>query len=309
MANRRPSLCHFKRPAQLRATPPGQDACHGTTTEQVIGYLEAVLAAGRANIASGKPGAVDMTVLEAAIQELENYNGDKLANDSTRYVQDAEKYTGYVGYPDQNGPVDPSASSAMQTDIGTLARDCPQAAKVGNLAGVVLNGSAAPSAAPAQTDPNRQTCAALDGTGYCPGDDPSPSPPPAPTMTRQADTVVFRVSGTGDPSIQYGTDSSMNNPSDGAGALGDGNYLPWAARVPYDAGAPYYAVTAQLEGSGSIQDSVTEVVTTWCSGSNPKTESFPLARGNASGGYGIATAEYDGGDTGNASQAESDAGC
>jgi hypothetical protein len=74
-------------------------------------------------------------------------------------------------------------------------------------------------------------------------------------------------------------------------------------------------------GSGSIQDSVTEVVTTWCSGSKPRTESLPLASGNASGGYGIATAEYDGGDTGNATaeydggdtgnatQAESDAGC
>jgi hypothetical protein len=52
-----------------------------------------------------------------------------------------------------------------------------------------------------------------------------------------------------------------------------------------------------------------EVVQTWCSGSKPKTESFPLASGSASGGYGIATAEYAGGDTGNASQAESDAGC
>jgi hypothetical protein len=81
--------------------------------------------------------------------------------------------------------------------------------------------------------------------------------------------------------------------------------------MSYDPGALYYAVTAQLEGSGSIQDSVTEVVTAWCSGSNPKTESFPLASGSASGGYGIARAEYVGvgGDTGNASQAESDAGC
>jgi hypothetical protein len=165
-----------------------------------------------------------------------------------------------------------------------------------------------PTAAPAATDPNGQACAALDSQGYCPGDDPSPSPP-APTMTKQTDTVVFRVSGTSEPSIQYGTDSSTNNPSDDVGPLGDGNYLPWTAGVPYNAGALYYAVTAQLEGSGSIQDSVTEVVTTWCSGSKPKTESFPLANGNASGGYGIATAEYDGGDTGNASQAETDAGC
>jgi hypothetical protein len=39
------------------------------------------------------------------------------------------------------------------------------------------------------------------------------------------------------------------------------------------------------------------------------TESFPLASGHASGGYNIAQAEYTGGDTGNAQQAESDAGC
>jgi len=162
--------------------------------------------------------------------------------------------------------------------------------------------------APATTDPNGQTCSALDGQGYCPGDNPSPSAAP-PTMTKQTDTVVFRVSGTGDPSIQYGTDSSTNNPSNGVGPLGDGNDLPWTASMPYSAGALYYAVTAQLQGSGSVQDLVTEVVTTWCSGSKPKTETFPLASGNASGGYGIATAEYDGGDTGNAAQAESDAGC
>jgi hypothetical protein len=156
-----------------------------------------------------------------------------------------------------------------------------------------------------QTDPNGQTCASLDSQGYCPGDDPSPTP----TMTKQADVVVFKVWGSGEPTIQYGTDSSENNPNDGAGPLGDGNYLPWRATMPYDSGALYYAVSAQLEGSGSIQDSVTEVVTTWCSGSKPKTETFSLANGSASGGYAIAQAEYTGGDTGNASQAEQDAGC
>jgi hypothetical protein len=174
-----------------------------------------------------------------------------------------------------------------------------------------------PTPVPVVTDPSGDTCSALDGQGYCPGDDPSGSgspgagspAPAAPTMTKQTDTIVFKVSGSGEPSIQYGSDSSTNNPSDGAGELGDGNYLPWTASMSYDGSALYYAVTAQLEGSGSIQDSVTEVVTTWCSGSNQKTESFPLASGQASGGYGIATAEYAGGDTGNATQAESDAGC
>ena len=78
---------------------------------------------------------------------------------------------------------------------------------------------------------------------------------------------------------------------------------------PGQPNALYYAVTAQLEGSGDVSDSVTEVVTTWCSDGHKHAESFPLASGPASGGYNIARAEYAGGDTGNATQAESDAGC
>ena len=81
------------------------------------------------------------------------------------------------------------------------------------------------------------------------------------------------------------------------------------ASLSYDSGALYYAVTAQLQGSGDISDSVTEVVTTYCSDSSKHTESFQLADGHASGGYNIARAEYAGEDTGNAAQAESDAGC
>jgi hypothetical protein len=128
-------------------------------------------------------------------------------------------------------------------------------------------------------------------------------------MTKQADVIVFRVTGTGMPSIQYGTDSSNTDVPGGYGPLGDGNPLPWSATMTYSAGALYYAVTAQLEGTGNITDTVTEMVTTWCSGQAARTESFPLASGNASGGYAIAQAEYTGGDTGNATQAESDAGC
>ena len=137
---------------------------------------------------------------------------------------------------------------------------------------------------------------------------PVATTPATPTMLSQADTVVFAVTGTGEPSVQYGNGATTNNPSDGAGPLGDGNYLPWQASMTYSAGAEYYAVTAQLEGSGNISDTVTEVITTRCS-NGTHTESFPLANGSASGGYGIAQAEYTGGDTGNASQAESDAGC
>jgi len=138
---------------------------------------------------------------------------------------------------------------------------------------------------------------------------PSPSAPAAPTMTRQTDKVVFKVSGSGYPSIQYGSDSDSRSPAGGYGPLGDGNALPWSASVTYDPSALYYAVSAQLEGYGDISDSVTEVITTYCSDGSHKTESFPLAHGHASGGYNIAQAEYAGGDTGNAAQAESDAGC
>jgi len=128
-------------------------------------------------------------------------------------------------------------------------------------------------------------------------------------MTHQADTVVFKVWGSGYPSIQYGTDSNNNSPPGGYGPLGNGNALPWSASLTYDSRALYYYVSAQLQGYGDISDSVTEVITTYCSDGSHKTESFPLASGHASGGYNIAQAEYTGGDTGNATQAESDAGC
>ncbi len=128
-------------------------------------------------------------------------------------------------------------------------------------------------------------------------------------MTRQTDTVVFAVSGSGYPSVQYGSDSDNNSAQGGYGPLGNGVALPWSASLPYNSGALYYAVSAQLQGYGDISDSVTEVITTYCSDGSHKTESFPLASGHASGGYAIAQAEYAGGNTGNATQAESDAGC
>ena len=128
-------------------------------------------------------------------------------------------------------------------------------------------------------------------------------------MTKQTDKIVFKVWGSGYPSVQYGSDSDTSNPQGGYGPLGDGVALPWSAPMTCDSSALYYAVSAQLEGYGNIRDSVTEVVTTSCSNGHHKTESFPLASGHASGGYAIAQAEYADGDTGNATQAESDAGC
>lgn len=169
--------------------------------------------------------------------------------------------------------------SNVGSDIGALAADCGISA--------TSSGSGSPAAGSAPASPS----------------------PPAPTMTKQTDVVVLRVQGTGYPSIQYGTDSINDQAAGGYGPLGDGNALPWTASLPYNPSALYYAVSAQFEGSGSISDSVTEVITTWCSDGTHKTESFPLASGSASGGYTIAQAEYTGGNTGNAQQAESDAGC
>lgn len=136
-----------------------------------------------------------------------------------------------------------------------------------------------------------------------------PSAPAAPTMTRQTDKVVFKIRGSGYPSVLYGSDSNNNDAPGGYGPLGNGVALPWSASMTYDPNALYYAVTAQLQGSGDISDSVTEVITTYCSDGSHKTDRFPLASGHASGGYAIARAEYADGDTGNATQAESDAGC
>ena len=108
---------------------------------------------------------------------------------------------------------------------------------------------------------------------------PASASAPAPTMTRQTDTVVFKVSGSGYPSVQYGTDSNSNDVPGGYGPLGNGVALPWSASLTYDPSALYYAVSAQLQGSGDISDSVTEVITTYCSDGSHKTESFPLATG------------------------------
>jgi hypothetical protein len=63
------------------------------------------------------------------------------------------------------------------------------------------------------------------------------------------------------------------------GPLGDGNALPWSASMTYNPNALYYAVITQLEGYGDISDSVTEVVTTYCSNGIHKTSGGELSVG------------------------------
>jgi len=218
------------------------------------------------------------------VNELENVSDSNLGVDSTKWINEIK-----------------ARGSNMAAWADNVGSDCQQAGVPKVLNGGTSLATTAPAPSPQVTDPSGNTCSSLDSQGYCPGNDPV-------TMTRQTDTVVFKVWGSGQPSVQYGTDSSTSNPGS-LGPLGDGNALPWEGSMPYNSVALYYAVTAQLEGWGSVSDSVTEVVTTTCSGQAPKTESFTLATGQASGGYAIATAEYASGDTGNVTQAQSDAGC
>ena len=81
---------------------------------------------------------------------------------------------------------------------------------------------------------------------------PSATTPAAPTILSQTHIVVFSVTGTGEPSIQYGNGATTNDPSDGAGPLSDGNYLPWNALRTYSPAVEYYAVAAQLEREAAV---------------------------------------------------------
>jgi hypothetical protein len=243
--------------------------------------------------------------VSAACQDLQSWNSGHAAADKTISSQLAGTQAG-VDFDSMLRAINGGDATGASAAGSALSTDCAKAGVVVHMTTTV-------------TDPNGKTCQALDASGYCPADNPapsasasgSPSPSPSftPTMTRQIDTVVFNVSGNGYPSIQYGTDNNNNSPPGGYGPLGNGNVLPWSASLTYYSNALYYYVSAQLQGSGDISGSVTEVITTYCSDGSHKTESFPLASGHASGGYNIAQAEYTGGDTGNATQAESDAGC
>jgi len=60
-----------------------------------------------------------MAVLETAALDLENYQGDHLAGDAEQYAQDEQSYS------NNGGSVDTSYASALESDIRTLAGDCP----------------------------------------------------------------------------------------------------------------------------------------------------------------------------------------
>jgi hypothetical protein len=128
------------------------------------------------------------------------------------------------------------------------------------------------------TDPNGLSCAAADETsaGYCPGDDPSPTPAP---VTK----VTFVVTGWGNPSITYGSDSDNRDGGGTLGQLGDGNGLPWTRTMTFSGDAMYYSLSAQLEGAGDISCKI--VV------SGPGDAPLTVSHGHASGGYNICSAQ------------------
>jgi hypothetical protein len=122
-------------------------------------------------------------------------------------------------------------------------------------------------------------CVTADDAGYCPGDDPAP---PAPTVN-PATKVTFIVTGWGNPSVTYGTDSDNRDGGGTLGQMGDGNGLPWKRTMTFSGDAQYYSIDAQLEGGGDISCKI--VVT------GPGDDPLIVSHGHASGGYNICSAQ------------------
>lgn len=153
------------------------------------------------------------------------------------------------------------------------------AATVALLALAGCGGSAAltrTSTTPASTP----TCPYPAGSAACAVATPPPAPTPAATTTAPAHvTLRFSVTGSGQPSITYGSDSDSISPPGGLGAVGDGVALPWHAALSFDPSAQYYDLSAQLQGSGSITCKITV-----SAGARYSTLTYT---GHASGGYNI----------------------
>jgi len=120
---------------------------------------------------------------------------------------------------------------------------------------------------------------------------PADTPTPEVTVTRSDEQIVFKVWGSGQPSIQYGTDSDNRDGGGHVGFLGEGNYLPWSDHLKFHDSALYYYVTAQLEGSGDIKCALVAKVTDYYSDGTHQTQTERVASGHASGGYNICQAE------------------
>lgn len=96
--------------------------------------------------------------------------------------------------------------------------------------------------------------------------------------------VHFIVTGTGVPSITYGSDSDNRSPAGGVGVLGDGVALPFRASMAYRPDAQYYSIDAQLEGNGNITCKI--VVT-----AGPAYAPLTVGSGHAQGADNICSAQ------------------
>jgi hypothetical protein len=110
-------------------------------------------------------------------------------------------------------------------------------------------------------------------------------------VVREKKQVVFKVWGSGEPQITYGTDSDNRGGGGTSGSLGDANTLPWSASLPYSTSPLYWYIQAQLEGYGSIKCAVDVRVTVWESNGTSATKTQQIVSGHASGGYNICSAE------------------
>lgn len=143
---------------------------------------------------------------------------------------------------------------------------------VGSSVGASL-GSKTPSAGPGPVP-------VITGTISSPS---AAAPVAASSPPLSASTVTFVVTGWGNPSINYGSDSDSRSGGGTLGQLSDGNATPWSRSMKFDPTAQYYVIDAQLEGQGDISCKI--VVT------GPNITPLTVASGHASGGSNICSAQ------------------
>jgi len=145
----------------------------------------------------------------------------------------------------------------------------------------ILAGTVAGLVTGSQTSGHLAKPASHHGAPAAPSFSPSATTPaPAPPKVR----VHFVVTGTGIPSITYGSSSDNRSPQGGLGLLGDGVALPFRAGMAFRSSASYYSIDAQLEGGGDI---TCKIVVTAGPGYKPLT----VSSGHASGQDNICSAQ------------------
>lgn len=111
---------------------------------------------------------------------------------------------------------------------------------------------------------------------------PVAAPSPTPAATPAPEQVTFHCTGSAPDGVDitYGSNGSEHS----------GSSLPFDRVVPLDAGAQYYVVSAQLQGSGSVSCTTTVQTDDLLGYAQTVSNS-----GSADGGYNIASAQVCGG--------------